>query len=125
MDQRMSFVTLAVSDLEATRRFYVDGLGWEPMIHVPGDVLMIKVADKVLLKLRGSADADYIDLAQPKTTSQLVAREHHHSYALGLGNAAAIFADSVRVSFFALFLKYFCAAASIPNTPCPISATFR
>jgi len=51
MDQRMSFVTLAVSDLEATRRFYVDGLGWEPMIHVPGDVLMIKVADKVVLSL--------------------------------------------------------------------------
>ncbi|HEU5456102.1 MAG TPA: VOC family protein [Nocardioides sp.] len=51
MDQRMSLVTLAVADLEATRRFYVDGLGWEPMIHVPGDVLMIKVADKVLLSL--------------------------------------------------------------------------
>ena len=51
MDQRMSFVTLAVSGLEATRRFYVDGLGWEPMIHVPGDVLMIKVADKVVLSL--------------------------------------------------------------------------
>ena len=51
MDQRMSFVTLAVADLEATRRFYVDGLGWEPMIHVPGDVLMIKVADKVVLSL--------------------------------------------------------------------------
>lgn len=51
MDQRLSLVTLAVSDLEATRRFYVDGLGWEPMIHVPGDVLMIKVADKVLLSL--------------------------------------------------------------------------
>ena len=51
MDQRMSFVTLAVSDLEATRRFYVDGLGWEPEIHVPGEVLMFKVADKVVLSL--------------------------------------------------------------------------
>ncbi len=51
MDQRMSLVTLAVADLEATRRFYVDGLGWEPMIHVPGDVLMIKVADKVILSM--------------------------------------------------------------------------
>ncbi len=51
MDQRMSLVTLAVADLEATRRFYVDGLGWEPMIHVPGDVLMIMVADKVILSL--------------------------------------------------------------------------
>ena len=47
----MSLVTLAVADLEATHRFYVRGLGWEPMIYVPGDVLMIKVADKVLLSL--------------------------------------------------------------------------
>jgi uncharacterized protein len=51
MDQRISLVTIAVADLEATRRFYVDGLGWEPMIFVSGDVLMIKVADKVLLSL--------------------------------------------------------------------------
>ena len=51
MDQRLSLVTLAVADLEVTRRFYVDGLGWEPMLHVPGDVLMIKVADKVILSL--------------------------------------------------------------------------
>ena len=27
MDQRISFVTLAVADLETTRRFYLDGLG--------------------------------------------------------------------------------------------------
>jgi predicted lactoylglutathione lyase len=60
MDQRMSLVTLAVADLEATRRFYVDGLGWEPMIFVPGDVLMIKVADKVILSLwdRGHFEAE-------------------------------------------------------------------
>jgi len=51
MDQRLSLVTLAVADLEATRRFYVEALGWEPMIHVPGDVLMMKVADKVILSL--------------------------------------------------------------------------
>jgi uncharacterized protein len=51
MDQRLSLVTVAVADLEATRRFYVDGLGWEAMIFVPGDVLMIKVADKVILSL--------------------------------------------------------------------------
>ena len=51
MDQRVSFITLVVTDLDATRRFYVDGLGWEPEIHVPGEVLMFKVADKVVLSL--------------------------------------------------------------------------
>jgi catechol 2,3-dioxygenase-like lactoylglutathione lyase family enzyme len=51
MDPRLSFVTLAVPDLEAARRFYVDGLGWEAALDVPGEVLMIKVADKVVLSL--------------------------------------------------------------------------
>jgi catechol 2,3-dioxygenase-like lactoylglutathione lyase family enzyme len=51
MDQRLSFVTLAVRDLDATRAFYVDGLGWEAALDVPGEVLMLKVADKVVLSL--------------------------------------------------------------------------
>ena len=51
MDQRVSFITLAVSDLTATRRFYVGGLGWVPALEVPDDVLMFHVADKVVLSL--------------------------------------------------------------------------
>ena len=51
MDQRVSFITLVVTDLEATRRFYVEGLGCEPELHVAGEVLMIRVADKVVLSL--------------------------------------------------------------------------
>ncbi len=51
MDQRVSFITLAVSDLAATRRFYVDGRGWVPALEVPDDVLMFPVADKVVLSL--------------------------------------------------------------------------
>ena len=51
MDQRISFVTLAVRDLDATRAFYVDGLGWEPALLVPGDVLMIRVGEHVVLSL--------------------------------------------------------------------------
>jgi catechol 2,3-dioxygenase-like lactoylglutathione lyase family enzyme len=51
MEQRLSFVTLAVHDLDATRAFYVDGLGWEPALDVPGEVLMIKVGEHVVLSL--------------------------------------------------------------------------
>ena len=51
MDQRISFVTLAVDDLEASRRFYVDGLGWVPALHVPGDVLMIRTGQHLVLSL--------------------------------------------------------------------------
>jgi catechol 2,3-dioxygenase-like lactoylglutathione lyase family enzyme len=49
MDQRVSFITLAVADLERTRTFYVDGLGWAPELFVPGEVLMIRVGDKAIL----------------------------------------------------------------------------
>jgi len=55
MDPRVSFITLAVPDLEAERAFYVDGLGWEPALLVPGDVLMIQVGDKLVLSLWAEA----------------------------------------------------------------------
>ncbi len=51
MEPRVSFITLAVPDLEAAQAFYVDGLGWTPALHVPGDVLMIQVGDKLVLSL--------------------------------------------------------------------------
>jgi len=51
MDPRVSFITLAVADLAATRRFYVDGLGWTPDLEEAGEVLMFRVADKVVLSL--------------------------------------------------------------------------
>ena len=51
MDQRISFVTLAVADLDRTRAFYVDGLGWKPEVFVPGEVLMIRAGDKLVLSL--------------------------------------------------------------------------
>ena len=51
MDQRISFITLAVADLDHTRRFYVDGLGWNPELDVPGEVLMIPVGEHVVLSL--------------------------------------------------------------------------
>jgi catechol 2,3-dioxygenase-like lactoylglutathione lyase family enzyme len=55
MDQRISFVTLAVRDLDATRTFYVDGLGWTPALDVPGEVLMIKAGEHLVLSLWSEA----------------------------------------------------------------------
>jgi catechol 2,3-dioxygenase-like lactoylglutathione lyase family enzyme len=51
MDQRISFITLAVRDLEASRRFYLDGLGWSAEMYVPGDVLMIRTGEQLILSL--------------------------------------------------------------------------
>lgn len=50
MEQRMSFLTLAVSDLARSREFYVDGLGWEP-IFSGDEVIMFPVADRMILSL--------------------------------------------------------------------------
>ncbi len=51
MDQRISFVTLAVSDLDATRRFYLDGLGWTAEMDVAGEVIMIRAGQHLVLSL--------------------------------------------------------------------------
>ncbi|PCE14084.1 glyoxalase [Microbacterium sp. SZ1] len=50
MEQRVSFITLAVADLSRSRAFYVDGLGWGP-IFAGADVLMLPVADRLILSL--------------------------------------------------------------------------
>lgn len=51
MDQRISFLTLAVRDLDVSRRFYVDGLGWTPDLEVEGDVVMIMAGERLVLSL--------------------------------------------------------------------------
>src|SRR5262245_18777422 len=56
MDPRISFITLAVRDLDRTRAFYVDGLGWEPELDVPGEVIMIRTGDKLRLSLWAEAE---------------------------------------------------------------------
>lgn len=51
MEQRLNFVTLIVSDLAASRRFYVDGLGWSTSLEAPDEVAMIRVGDRLVLSL--------------------------------------------------------------------------
>jgi catechol 2,3-dioxygenase-like lactoylglutathione lyase family enzyme len=50
MEQRLSFITLAVADVARSRAFYVDGLGWKPMFEAD-EVLMLPVADRLILSL--------------------------------------------------------------------------
>ncbi|GAB3769243.1 hypothetical protein FB382_002515 [Nocardioides ginsengisegetis] len=55
MDQRISFVTLAVADLDRSRAFYLDGLGWTAALDVPGEVLMFKAGEHLVLSLWSEA----------------------------------------------------------------------
>jgi uncharacterized protein len=51
MEPRLSFVTLVVRQLSVSRRFYVDGLGWPVEFEAPDEVVMVRVADKVVFSL--------------------------------------------------------------------------
>ena len=66
----MSFVTLAVRDVDRSRSFYVDGLGWSPELDVPGEVLMFMAgehAGALALGPRGSSRRSSV--ARPSTAT--------------------------------------------------------
>jgi predicted lactoylglutathione lyase len=95
VDQRISFLTLAVRDLEASRRFYVDGLGWSTDLEVEGDVVMIMVGERVVLSLwdREHFQAEVGEIADrdgvpPFTISHNVATEPEVDAVLDTARAA-------------------------------------
>ncbi|MGI9000865.1 MAG: VOC family protein [Pseudonocardia sp.] len=49
MEQRAHFLTVATADLDAARRFYVDGLGWHPLLDVPGEIVFFQIAPGTVL----------------------------------------------------------------------------
>jgi hypothetical protein len=51
MQPRLNFVTLVVADLDRSRRFYLDGLGWSAAMDVAGEVVMVHVGNKLVLSL--------------------------------------------------------------------------
>jgi uncharacterized protein len=51
MDQRVHFLTLATPNLDAARAFYRDGLGWSPLMDVPGEIIFFQIAPGLLLGL--------------------------------------------------------------------------
>jgi len=60
MEQQLNFITLATRDLDAARRFYRDGLGWEPLIDVPEEIIFFQVGPGLVLGLfeAGKFDED-------------------------------------------------------------------
>lgn len=73
MEQRLHFLTLATPNLDAARRFYCEGLGWQPLLDVPGEILFFQVAPGLVL---GLFDAEKFD--------QDLLREHSTQGASGV-----------------------------------------
>jgi len=55
MEQNVHFITVATDDLDAARAFYVDGLGWESRMDVPGNIIFFQVAPGVMFGLFDTA----------------------------------------------------------------------
>jgi catechol 2,3-dioxygenase-like lactoylglutathione lyase family enzyme len=55
MNPAVHFITLGVPDLDAARRFYVDGLGWPVVLDVPGEITFLQAGHGLVL---GLFDAD-------------------------------------------------------------------
>lgn len=51
MNQQLHFITLSTKDLDAARDFYVRGLGWEPLVDVPGEIIFFQLAPGLTLGL--------------------------------------------------------------------------
>lgn len=56
MKQRVDLITIGVPDVAAARQFYVEGLGWQPVLEVPGQVVFLQVGHGLLLSLFGALD---------------------------------------------------------------------
>ncbi|MBA3528704.1 MAG: VOC family protein [Propionibacteriaceae bacterium] len=67
MEQRLHFITLATSDLDAARTFYRDGLGWEPLADVAEAIIFFQVAPGLVLGLFDAKKFDE-DLLRARTT---------------------------------------------------------
>lgn len=55
MNPRINFITLASANLDAARKFYVEGLGWQPVFEAPGEVVFLQVSPTLILSLWSQA----------------------------------------------------------------------
>ncbi|MGO2110964.1 MAG: VOC family protein [Pseudoclavibacter sp.] len=71
MQQNVHFMTFATEDLDAARRFYAEGLGWQPLLDVPGGIIFFQVAPGAVLGLfdADSFNRDLADGADRATVS--------------------------------------------------------
>jgi len=72
VQQRLDLLTLGVRDLQASRRFYVEGLGWEPTLDLP-EIVFIQVNHGLLLGLFPAKELE-ADVGERPEVSDAAAR---------------------------------------------------
>jgi catechol 2,3-dioxygenase-like lactoylglutathione lyase family enzyme len=91
MEQRVSVITLGVRDLAASRRFYVEGLGWTPAMEAQGEVVFFNVGPGLVVGLYSGLAADAGVEARPAgltSISQNVAEKDQVDVAMAQAKAA-------------------------------------
>jgi catechol 2,3-dioxygenase-like lactoylglutathione lyase family enzyme len=58
MDLRVDIITLAVPDLNEAHAFYVDRLGWDPVLVAPGEVTFLRAGPGRMVGLFGRRDLE-------------------------------------------------------------------
>jgi len=51
MDPTIHFITVATGNLDAARSFYQRGLGWHPLVDVPGEIIFFQTGPSLVLGL--------------------------------------------------------------------------
>lgn len=93
MDSRVSLITLVTPDLAASRRFYVDGLGWEVVGEAEGEVVFVRLSPTQLLSLwdAPSSRGEIGDTGEPAASAIVLAHNVSSPAAVD-----AVVADVVR-----------------------------
>lgn len=111
MDKRADFITIATADLDLARSFYVDGLGWTPLLDVPGEIIFFQIGFGLTLGLfeatKFSEDAELG--AEPATVSGVTLSHNVDSPAdvdRVIGEAAAAGATVLKQPQYASFGGY-------------------
>ena len=91
MQPRVDLISLGVRSVDASRRFYVDGLGWPVNREVPGEVLFIQANHGLVLSLWDAGQMQSEAATDPPAGIPSITLSHN------LGSAAevdAVMADA-------------------------------
>lgn len=79
MEQRISLITLGVSDLAQARRFYEQGLGWQVGKAVGGEVVFFQLNGLVLSLYPRTALAQDVGVAEADSSAAGITLAHNVS----------------------------------------------